>query len=109
MFFLRAFSVCSIFVLRHYELAHYAVNYFLFFACFLFCFCYYSLVETMVSRLFWKGLAMASNDAVLAGLRSLEKRLEAQVARQEKATADVKTQLVALRDQIASMLAPVRK
>lgn len=46
---------------------------------------------------------MASNDAVIAGLQSLEKRLSAQVARQEAATASVKTQLVAIREQIKAL------
>lgn len=47
---------------------------------------------------------MASTDSVLAGLMSLEKRLTAQVARQEAATASVKLQLAALREQMRGIV-----
>lgn len=46
---------------------------------------------------------MASTDAIIAGLQSLERRLTAQIARQELATSAVKLQVVAIRQQIAEL------
>lgn len=50
-----------------------------------------------------KEVKMASTDAVIAGLQSLERRLVAQVSRQELATQNVKLQLAAIREQIREL------